>query len=139
LISKNDKTHKNYTKIAFWSEEISSPFSGEVMIYNVIDDAVVDSQVIDAGWDISLIFKLITKFREKAFLKFKTQQAESNVKRKLQVMGGFDFAGLALDIQFLGDMTNQFATESALAAEAELVIQAFVDNIKRQLVETTLN
>lgn len=139
LISKNDKIHKNYAKIAFWSEEISAPFSGEVIIYNVIDDAVLDSQVIDAGWDISLIFKLITKFREKAYMKFKTQQAESNVKRKLQVMGGFDFAGLASDIQFLNDQTNRFATESALAAEAQLVIQAFIDNIKQQLTETTLN
>ena len=139
LISKNDKIHKNYAKIAFWSEEISAPFSGEVIIYNVIDDAVLDSQVIEAGWDISLIFKLITKFREKAYMKFKTQQAESNVKRKLQVMGGFDFAGLASDIQFLNDQTNRFATESALAAEAQLVIQAFIDNIKQQLTETTLN
>ena len=139
LISKNDKIDKNYAKIAFWSEEISAPFSGEVIIYNVIDDAVLDSQVIDAGWDISLIFKLITKFREKAYMKFKTQQAESNVKRKLQVMGGFDFAGLASDIQFLNDQTNRFATESALAAEAQLVIQAFIDNIKQQLTETTLN
>jgi hypothetical protein len=139
LISKNDKIHKNYAKIAFWSEEISAPFSGEVIIYNVIDDAVLDSQVIDAGWDISLVFKLITKFREKAYMKFKTQQAESNVKRKLQVMGGFDFAGLASDIQFLNDQTNRFATESALAAEAQLVIQAFIDNIKQQLTETTLN
>jgi hypothetical protein len=139
LISKNDKIDKNYAKIAFWSEEISAPFSGEVIIYNVIDDAVLDSQVIDAGWDISLVFKLITKFREKAYMKFKTQQAESNVKRKLQVMGGFDFAGLASDIQFLNDQTNRFATESALAAEAQLVIQAFIDNIKQQLTETTLN
>jgi hypothetical protein len=72
-------------------------------------------------------------------MKFKTQQAESNVKRKLQVMGGFDFAGLASDIQFLNDQTNRFATESALAAEAQLVIQAFIDNIKQQLIETTLN
>lgn len=139
LISKNDKIHKNYQKIAFWSEEISSPFSGEVMIYNVIDDVVLDAEVIEAGWDISLMFKLVTKFREKAYMKFKTQQAESNVKRKLQIMGGFDFAGLTSDIQFLNDMTNQFATQSALAAEAEMVIQAFIDNIKQQLTETTLN
>jgi hypothetical protein len=139
LISKNDKVHKNYAKIAFWSEEISAPFSGEVIIYNVIDDAVLDSQVIEAGWDISFIFKLITKFREKAYMKFKTQQAESNVKRKLQVIGGFDFAGLSSDIQFLNDQTNRFATESALAAEAQLVIQAFIDNIKQQLTETSLN
>ncbi len=138
LISKNDKIHKNFTKIAFWSEEFSSPFSGEVLIYNVTDDVVLDSEVTNAGWDMSLIFKLLTKFREKAYMKFKTQQAESNVKRKLQVMGGFDFAGLSSDIQFLNDQTNRFATENALAAEAELVIQAFIDNIKQQLKETTL-
>lgn len=139
LISKKGNIHKNYEKIAFWSEEISSPFSGEVLIYNVIDDAVLDAQVIEAGWDTSLMFKLITKFREQAYMKFKTQEAESNVKRKLQIMGGFDFAGLTSDIKFLNDMTNRFATESALAAEAEIVIQAFIDNIKQQLTETTLN
>lgn len=138
LISKGEKIHKNYAKIAFWSEEISSPFSGEVIIYNVVDDAVMDVDVIQAGWDITLIFKLITKFREKAYMKFKTEQAESNVKRKLQVMGGFDFAGLASDIQFLTDQTNRFATQSALAAEADLVIKAFMDNLKQQLLETTL-
>ena len=134
LISKNNTIHKNYAKIALWSEEISSPFSGEVMIYNVIDDAVLDAQVIDSGWDVMLIFKLMVQFREKAYMKFKTQKAESNIKRKLQVMSGLDFSGITNDLMFLHNTTNRFATDSDLAAEAELVIQQFIKNVKEQLL-----
>jgi hypothetical protein len=134
LISKDDKIHKNYAKIAFWSEEISSPFSGEVMIYNVIDDAVLDAQVIEFGWDVMLIFKLIVKFREKAYMKFKTQKAEANIKRKLQVMAGLNFSGITNDLMFLQNTTNRFSAQSDLAAEAELVIQQFIKNVKEQLI-----
>ena len=104
------------------------------MIYNVIDDAVLDAQVIDSGWDVMLIFKLMVQFREKAYMKFKTQKAESNIKRKLQVMSGLDFSGITNDLMFLHNTTNRFATDSDLAIEAELVIQQFIKNVKEQLL-----
>lgn len=133
LISKNKKIKGNYEKLAFWTEEINSPFSGEIMIYNVLDDFVDDKRILEMSWDIETIFMLTINFRQQAYFKFKTKQAETSIKRNLQIMNGLNFDKLAQDIKIINDSRNRVYLESLLDFDAHQTIQKFITNIKTQI------
>ncbi len=134
LILKNDNMSPNYRKLGFWSEEVQSPFSGEIMIYNANDDYVGDSQLMTAGWGPDTLFKLFTLFRQKCYMKIRTKNAESSVKRKLSALSNFDFQELQRDLDFLNHQTRRMSElHHELGGSVEHIIQQFVEQIKNKL------
>lgn len=133
LICKNGKITGKYEKIAFWTEQMSSPFAGEVMIYNTNDDYVEETPVYDSGWDVETIFKLLVQFRRHAYVKFKTQKAESNVKQKLQLLSNFDFQGLQRDLDLLDKVKDNYLSENLVGIDFEETIQTFLNKLKTQI------
>lgn len=134
LIPKNSDKESS-SKIAFWSEDVNSPFSGEVMIFNSADSLINDSNVIGQKWEIETLFKLMMKFRHHAYTKFKLQKAESNLKKKLNVLRNFDFQQLQQDIGVINTYGRRANNNSIWNDEAEQIIKMFLDGINKQLEE----
>jgi len=133
LIDKKAEKPTNYSKLAFWTEEINSAISGEIMIYSSNDDYIDDKKVLDSGWSLDLWFKLNMLVRQKAFTKFRTKQAESNVKKKLTIINNINFEQLQEDIRLLQMTRNSLTPFSELAIEFESVISNFTNQLKNQL------
>jgi hypothetical protein len=134
LILKNDSMPANYRKLGFWSEEVHSPIAGEIMIYNANDDNVGDYQLTQAGWAEGLIFKLFTLFRQKSYMKIKTKNAETSVKRKLSALSNFDFQELQRDLDFLDHSTRRMSElHHELGGSVQQILQQFVEQIKTKM------
>lgn len=134
FIPKNSDKESS-SKIAFWSEDVNSPFSGEVMIFNSADSLLMDSNVIGQNLEIETLFKLMMVFRHHAYTKFKLQKAESNLKKKLNVLRNFDFQQLQEDIGVVNTYGRRANNNSIWNDEAEQIIKMFLDGINKQLEE----
>jgi hypothetical protein len=104
------------------------------MIYNANDDNVGDYQLTQAGWAEGLIFKLFTLFRQKSYMKIKTKNAETSVKRKLSALSNFDFQELQRDLDFLDHSTRRMSElHHELGGSVQQILQQFVEQIKTKM------
>ena len=137
LISKEEKSPSKFTKVAFWTEDVQSPLSCEIMIYDSSDDLNSDSKLVDAGWSVETLFKLFMLFRQYAYTKFRLSKAESNVKRKLSVMQSLNFKQLQDDMSIIRNWQSRMYADNSIFDyhAADDIIKTFLDGVNKQLVE----
>ena len=83
----------------------------------------------------SLSIKLMTKFRQHAYGKFRLQKAESNVKRKLNLLQTFDFQQFQEDVTIIRDWQTRLYTGEfgQNVQELDSIIKSFVDEVTKQM------
>lgn len=137
LIFKNEDSKNNkFSKIAFYSEQSTCPFSGEILVYHALDDLATDVELLTSQFlDLESLFKLMTKFRQHAYGKFRLQKAESNVKRKLNLLQTFDFQQFQEDVTIIRDWQTRLYTGEfgQNVQELDSIIKSFVDEVTKQM------
>lgn len=73
LVDKKNKKTNNQNKLAFYFTNKENLLTQVIQIFNQQDSLVNENQVIQSGWDIMLLSKLITKLRTFLF-EFKEQE-----------------------------------------------------------------
>lgn len=73
LVDKKNKKTNNQNKLAFYFTNKENLLTQVIQIFNQLDSLVNENQVIQSGWDIMLLSKLITKLRTFLF-EFKEQE-----------------------------------------------------------------
>jgi ribosomal protein S15P/S13E len=73
LIDKKNKKTNNQNKLAFYFTNKENLLTQVIQIFNQLDSTVNENQVIQSGWDIMLLSKLITKLRTHLF-EYKEQE-----------------------------------------------------------------
>jgi hypothetical protein len=73
LVDKKNKKTNNQNKLAFYFTNKENLLTQVIQIFNQLDSLVNENQVIQSGWDIMLLSKLITKLRTYLF-EYKEQE-----------------------------------------------------------------
>ena len=73
LIDKKNKKANNQNKIAFYLNSKENLLTQVIEIYNQLDNKVNEEQLIQSGWDIELLSKLIMNLRT-FLLEYKSQE-----------------------------------------------------------------
>jgi hypothetical protein len=73
LVDKKNKKTNNQNKLAFYFTNKENLLTQVIQIFNQLDSLVNENQVIQSGWDIMLLSKLITKLRTHLF-EYKEQE-----------------------------------------------------------------
>lgn len=63
LISKKKNENKNFSKVALYFDFTGSPLTGEILVWDTIDNMIDDTKMIKNGWSINDVVDIFNAFR----------------------------------------------------------------------------
>jgi hypothetical protein len=125
LIDKQNKKNGNYNKVAFYTND-TSKISGRVEIYNATDRSVRDHELINNGWDINTLIKIISIVRFAAFDWDKKKNAVKVIDHTLKIADMFDFESLEKSLKVIEN-----STETSYLSKVKETLNSFADKLKQ--------
>jgi hypothetical protein len=91
LIDKKTKKINNQNKLAFYFNDKNNLLTQVIQIFNQVDSTVNETQVIQSGWDIMLLSKLITKLRTYLFEYKEQEKVRVEVSKTIQQLNQINY------------------------------------------------
>jgi len=91
LIDKKNKKTNNQNKLAFYFTNKENLLTQVIQIFNQLDLLVNENQVIQSGWDIMLLSKLITKLRTYLFEYKEQEKVRIEVSKTIQQLNQINY------------------------------------------------
>jgi hypothetical protein len=91
LIDKKNKKTNNQNKLAFYFTNKENLLTQVIQIFNQLDSNVNENQVIQSGWDIMLLSKLITKLRTYLFEYKEQEKVRVEVVKTIQQLNQINY------------------------------------------------
>jgi len=91
LVDKKNKKTNNQNKLAFYFTNKENLLTQVIQIFNQLDSLVNENQVIQSGWDIMLLSKLITKLRTYLFEYKEQEKVMIEVSKTIQQLNQINY------------------------------------------------
>ena len=91
LVDKKNKKTNNTSKIAFHFNNKENLLTQVIVIYNQIDNVINESQLIQGGWDITLLSSLISKLRTFLFEYKEQEKVRVDVVKVVQQLNQINY------------------------------------------------
>lgn len=125
LISKNKTIGDGVNKVALYSEYHSNPISSSISVYDTYDKLISDVKLIEKGWKMEELFKIVTYFRSRLFELSLTKKSRDFVSNFTTLIGNLNLTDLQKHVKTLESTRN-----NSYISELDSTIKDFIKNLK---------
>lgn len=106
LISKNKDKSGEFEKVAFYSAKNDDPFAHSMDIYNTVDKRITYYALVDAGWNGSEMFQIISMYKAH-FINWRVVfSAKENIRKTLLNISNINFDNLKQSLNVIEKSNN---------------------------------
>lgn len=126
LIRKNIEEKNDFNRIAFYFDDMSSPFTSNAVSYNEVDYETDDNSILKNGWDRDVIIKLTVHMRMYFAEWIKTKKSREEVEKVIEIISNINFESLNKHVEQL---------ESSINNDYISKLKNIIDSFKKNLNE----
>lgn len=107
LIDKSESKGSNYNKIAFYVDFKISSLSGEISLFDAVDNNITDGDLSKNDWDDVDLLEIITNFRYFALKQRRKHKAKTYLTKFADSVSKLDFEQLKNSINVLSERNDE--------------------------------
>ena len=106
LISKKKDRGEDVMKVAFFTDYGTSPFAGGISIFDAKDRSIADIVLIEKGWAVSDVFKIVSTYRARFAELSLTKKSRDFVDNFTTLLQNLNLTDLQKHVKLLEDTQN---------------------------------